>query len=446
MAYHPLAGSPLLSLPSSLHPEQQVGWRNDSPQTDPDETSPSSAVVRLIDRSLDIGAFGARGIPSTYGGYETFLTVLLPELAARGHRVTAYCRQGELEHHDSYAGVRCVALPTIRTKQLSTLSHGWLAAGRSVAARHDVVLVVNVANTAACLAARALGQRIVLNTDGQEWKRSKWGPPARAVFRGSAHLTRWGATAVVTDSSAMRTIYAGEFGATSTVIPYFWPGIEPGPEAELARFGVERRRYFLVAARLVPENNVHTIARAYLASGHRLPLLVLGTANYASPVLRDLERLALEHPRLVLGGHVEDRRLFTTLLANATAYLHGHSVGGTNPSLLEAMGCGARIVALDTAFNREALGGAGDYFREPSELSALLRAVATEPAGAGEAKRQAVRDRARSRFSLTAVVDAYEQLLGVVASRSPWRRTTLPTRWADGDAESSLLHRLNGAD
>ena len=127
-------------------------------------------------KPLNIGVFGARGIPSTYSGYETFLTTLLPELVARGHRVTMYCRRGETEGDDHYLGVDRVILPAIPGKQFSTLSHGAVASLRSRIARHDVVLTVNVANAAFCALHRYTGRPIVLNTDGQEWLRGKWGP------------------------------------------------------------------------------------------------------------------------------------------------------------------------------------------------------------------------------------------------------------------------------
>jgi len=379
--------------------------------------------------ALDIGVFGARGIPSTYSGYETFLTVLLPELASRGHQVTMYCRRGEVEPRPSYGGVRCVHLPTLRTKQLSTPTHGWLAAGRALLARHHVVLVVNVANTPPCLVARALGQRIVLNTDGQEWKREKWSRPGRAVFLAMARLARRAAGGLVTDSVGMHEVYLSSFSAPSTVIPYCWTGIEPGRSAVLDRLGVRPLEYFVVAGRLNPENNVDAIAAAYLRETLPLPLVVLGEANYRSPVRRRLEELRCQDPRLVVAGHLGDRGDFARVLADARAYLHGHSVGGINPSLLEAMGCGARVLALDTVFNREALAGAGDYFDTPAGLGPLLRAVVDEPEAVSEARRREASARARTHFSLEVVTDAYEALMRAVARGSPWSHHELPTRW-----------------
>lgn len=379
---------------------------------------PTSHEREPARRPLRIGVFGARGIPSTYSGFETFLTVLLPELVSRGHEVTMYCRRGEVDASPTYAGVRCVHLPAVRSKQLSTLTHGWVASWAAVRAHHDVLLVVNVANAAVGVACRAFGQRVVLNTDGQEWARSKWGPLGRAVFLGSAHLARWGASARVADSEAMRDIYRRRFRASSTVIPYCWTELQPAGTEVLGELGLEAGGYLLIAGRLVPENNIGAMASAVLATDIDLPLVVLGTANYRSPVTADLEAMARRDDRLRLLGHVDHRPTFARLVVDARVYLHGHSVGGINPSLIEAMGCGARILSLDTPFNREAADDAADYFSEPeADLAVALGAVVGEPHAQSERRRRVAWDRARSWYPLHAVADAYEDLLVEVAMR-----------------------------
>jgi len=382
------------------------------------------------EKPLRIGVFGARGIPSTYSGYETFLTILLPELARRGHAVTMYCRRDEVPRLPAFEGVACRHLPAVRSKQFATLSHGWLAAAASAAARHDVLLVVNVANAPACLFARVLGRRIVLNTDGLEWTRSKWGAVAHGVFWACARMARVSTSGLIADSVAMRDVYQRRFDAPSTVIPYCWPGVEAPLPATRNRFSMEPRTYLVIAGRLVPENNIDRIAESYLQTDFPHALLVLGSANYRSPVVAALDRLAAQDQRLVLGGHVDDRAEFMSLLRDSLVYLHGHSVGGINPALIEAMGCGARIVALDTPFNREALGNTGDYFGmvQPSMASVVAR-VLDEADPENQSRREAAKVRARARFDLATVADAYEALLIAVARGSRWSHTTMSTAW-----------------
>jgi glycosyltransferase involved in cell wall biosynthesis len=382
-------------------------------------------------RELDVGVFGARGIPSTYSGYETFLTTLLPRLAARGHQVTMYCRAGEVGGGIPYERVRRVVLPAVPGKSLNTLSHGAVAAVRARAARHDVLLVVNVANAPICLLNTATGQPVLLNTDGQEWLRGKWGRRARAYFHFAARHAGRCATGLVSDCAAMARLYEDDFGTTSTVIPYCFPAPSFTPDRSVpAAFGVEEDGYFVIAGRLNPENNIDAVASAYAASAVPLPLLVLGVANYDSPVQRRLDELAAADDRIRLLGHVGDRPTFLSLLATAAAYLHAHSVGGMNPSLVEAMGAEALVVALDTPFNRETLGDAGCYFAAGcGDVADVLQAVRSAPGTERARLRSAAGSRVGERFGVEDVVDAYEDALRATATARRGRGVRLPTRW-----------------
>ncbi len=383
-------------------------------------------------RPLNIGVYGSRGIPSTYSGYETFLTVLLPELAGRGHDVTVYCRRGAVPDGPAYQGVRKRFVPSLQTKELGTLTHGALSAIVARVRRHDVVFVVNPANALFCAFATSSGQSVVLNTDGQEWIRGKWGPMGKRFFKKSAALAGAVSTALVSDSVAMAAIYRDEFGSSSTVIPYCWTGLAvAGGESKLAELGVEPGQFSCIAGRLIPENNAVPVARAYLDSSVSWPLLVLGTANYDSPVQRELVTLAQRDDRLRLVGHVNDRSQFAALVRSAGLYVHAHSVGGINPSLVEAMGLGALILALSTPFNREALAEAGYYFDDfGSSLTEHIERLAAAPPQAGDSHRRAAVSRAAGEFRLTDVADAVEQLLIAAADRPARSSLAIDTRWS----------------
>jgi glycosyltransferase involved in cell wall biosynthesis len=408
----------------------------------PNRRTPPPATAAA---SLDIGVYGARGVPSTYSGYETFLTQLLPALVERGDRVTAYCRAGEGFDATVWRGVERRVLPAVTGKNSSTLTHGVVAAVAARAARHDVVLVVNVANAAYCGLARWTGQPVVLNVDGQEWLRGKWGRTARTVFRGSARIARHCATALVADGAAMADVYRDEFRSPSTVIPYCitTAGWQPGTAA-VTEAGLEPGRYLLVAGRLNPENNIDRIAAAYAASDLPLPLVVLGAANYDSPVADVLGRLAASDARIRVLGHVGSRQAFFDLVHHATAYLHGHSVGGTNPSLVEAMAVGARIAANDTPFSRETLGGQGVLFRLGADAGAaglvpvLRQVLAADPAEDARVRR-ATRHRAEHHFSEDAVVDAYRAVLAAAAAVRWPRTVVVPTMWSAPEPAASEL-------
>ncbi|MDQ3573709.1 MAG: DUF1972 domain-containing protein [Actinomycetota bacterium] len=393
--------------------------------------------------ALDIGVFGARAIPSTYSGYETFLTTLLPELSARGHNVTMYCRTTELEGDGPYRGVQRVMLPAIAGKHFNTLSHGLLASARARLAGHDVLLVVNVANSLFCAMNKYTGQPVFLNTDGQEWLRGKWGPVARRFFRFSADVAQWSTTGLIADCAAMAKVYSDQFHAESTVIPYCSPPtLSRFDTGAPNRLDVRRGGYFLIAGRLNPENNIDRMAEEYARSEFAEPLLVLGTANYRSPVERRLQRLAAADERIRLVGHVGDRSEFLDLLGSAAAYLHGHSVGGMNPSLVEAMAAGALVVALDTPFSRETLGGTGLFFSMAPSNSLSLGSVLADLHRMSEAQQQMLRtgavERVQHVYAHEAVVEAYEQLLASSLSSGSREPVSIETRWSAQPADTDF--------
>jgi glycosyltransferase involved in cell wall biosynthesis len=380
--------------------------------------------------SVNIGVFGARAIPSTYSGYETFLTTLLPALTERGHKVTMYCRRGETSGRGPYRDVQRVVLPAIPGKQFNTLSHGAIASLRARLAQHDVVLAVNVANAFFCALHRYTGRPIVLNTDGQEWLRGKWGRVARVYFHSSARFAGQCATALVSDCNAMADVYRDEFDADSSVIPYCVPAHPLASGTGICtRLGVDSGEFFIVAARLNPENHVDAIADAYARTSFKQQLLVLGTANYRSPVETNLHAVADRDPRVRVIGHVDNRDEFFELLGAARGYIHGHSVGGMNPSLVEAMHAGALVTALDTPFNRETLGDAGRYF-ELDDVEGALQCLLDEPDDVAAELRDRARRRAAARYDTGSIVDAYERLLIAAAHASARSPLVVPTRWS----------------
>jgi glycosyltransferase involved in cell wall biosynthesis len=171
----------------------------------------------------------------------------------------------------------------------------------------------------------------------------------------------------------------------------------------------------------------------FSASSLDTTLVILGAANYDSPVQRELDLLARRDDRVRVMGHVGDRSAFLDLLHGASAYIHGHSVGGMNPSLVEAMRAEALIVALDTVFNREVLGEEGIYFPggigRVGDLTAVLEKVLAMEARACDRRRRAARARAEAEFATADVVDAYAALLGATSS-SGRRSVRIPTRWS----------------
>jgi glycosyltransferase involved in cell wall biosynthesis len=368
-----------------------------------------------------VALIGSRGIPGRYGGYETLMEELGVRLAARGFRVTVYCRSHSTPRAlKSWRGVDLVVLPTIRHKYLDTPVHTFLSCLHAASAGYDAALVVNSANALFVPLLQVGGVPVALNVDGIEKRRAKWGPFGRAVYAFSERLACRVPDALVTDAEVIRRHYLRRYRAESVPIAY---GVDPRPPATtgvLEKLGVAPRQYFLYVSRFEPENNPHRVAEAYRRVGGDLPLVMVGGAPYAGKFIAGFQRSA--DPRILFPGPIYGEG-YRELLSHALAYVHATEVGGTHPALVEAMGYGNCILVNDTPENREVAGGVGWYFdtAEPAGLAAGLEWVRSHPDRARARGRAAAR-RARLLFSWERVADRYAELLERLAGRPEKRR------------------------
>lgn len=323
---------------------------------------------------MHISLIGTRGVPARYGGFETCVEEVGRRLVELGEHVTVYCRATD-ERPAQYLGMRLVHLPAMRRKTLETLSHTALSVGHAVAHRCDVAFVFNAANAPLLPLLRLAKIPVVTHVDGLEWKRAKWsGAGQRYYRRAEALAVRW-SDALIADATGISDYYLERFGVDTDYIPYGAPKLTDVGTNRLAELDVSPAGYHLVVARMEPENHVHLAVEGYRRSAARRPLLVVGSAPYAQEYTDRVHSLAGADPRIRFLGGIWDQELLDQLYAGALTYIHGHSVGGTNPSLLRAMGAGTATSAFDVNFNREVLGEPGRYFRDAAELSALCEAA-----------------------------------------------------------------------
>src|ERR671921_1008378 len=321
---------------------------------------------------VSIAMVGTRGVPARYGGFETAVEEIGRRLADAGHRVVVYCRTvpgAQESPQREHLGMELVHLPAARRRSLETLSHTALSVRHLVSHRTDAAILFNAANAPLLPALRAARIPVATHVDGLEWKRAKWGGTGRRYYRAAEALAvRW-SDALIADAQGIADYYRDAFAAPTTLLTYGAPLIEPGAD-RLTELGLEPRGYHLVVARFEPENHVDVIVEGYAASTATKPLVVVGSAPYADAYTARVHGLADDRVRF-LGG-VWDQELLDQLYAHSLTYLHGHSVGGTNPSLLRAMGAGAASIAYDVSFNREVLREHGRYFRSSADLVRLL--------------------------------------------------------------------------
>jgi glycosyltransferase involved in cell wall biosynthesis len=370
---------------------------------------------------MRIAILGTRGIPASYGGFETFAEHLATRLVARGHEVTVYCRSHyvsprQLEYH----GVKLTVLPTLRHKYFDTVVHTFLSALHAVPRRFDAALICNAANAPFSLILRLTGTPVAINVDGLEHKRKKWGALGRRYHRLAEYLSTLLPNEVVTDAQVIQDYYLARHNATSTMIAY-GSEVERRPDrAAVRKWRVEPNRYILYVSRLEPENNARLVIEAFKKVRTAFRLLIVGDAPYAEQYIEDLRARAKGDKRIIFTGFVFGQD-YRALQQNAYCYVHATEVGGTHPALLEAMGYGNCVLTLATPENLEAVGEAGMSYVDEFDLAEKLRRVLRD-GSVVQAYRNRAQLRVRKCYDWETVVDQYERLFrkmsGSIASES----------------------------
>jgi len=365
---------------------------------------------------VSIAMVGTRGVPARYGGFETAVEEIGRRLAARGHDVTIYCRSGNSDPATTYLGMRLVTLPALRRRSLETLSHSGLSVLHLLRHRTDVALVFNAANAPWLPLLRMARVPVATHVDGLEWKRAKWGRAGKSYYRWAESASARWSDALIADAAGIQEYYARSFAVPTTLLTYGAPRIDPTRVERLGEVGVEAGGYHLVVARFEPENHVDLIVDGYVRSAARRPLVVVGSAPYADAYTARVRARAEGDPRVRFVGGLWDQELLDQLYAGAHTYFHGHSVGGTNPSLLRAIGAGTATIAYDVSFNREVLRTDGAYFSSSDDVAREVEASESDEA-AVRARGDALRVRSRD-YDWDDVTDGYEQLVRDLAAHS----------------------------
>jgi len=366
---------------------------------------------------VKIVLIGTRGLPAAYSGFETAVENIGRRLAARGHRVTVYCRPHMVEgRYPAYRGMGLVYLPTVANKYLDTLVHTLICTlHMAVRRRPDVAIYFIAGNSPMTRLSRLLGIPSIINVDGLDSRRAKWNRWARLYLRWAERNAPRFATATITDSRILQRLYRDDYGYETHYIAY---GSELDDEVSggkhLARLGLEPRNYVLFVGRLVPENNAHVLVEAFAGLDTDLKLAIVGDAPYAEEYQRELRAAADE--RVVFTGY-QFGAAYRQLARNAAISVVATEVGGTHPVLLESMAAGNCVVVNDHPPNVEVIGDAGVTYPAVEGAVGLRRVLSellADPQRVEQFRGAAAR-RARALYSWDAVTDAYEELAREVA-------------------------------
>ncbi|MBV8465233.1 MAG: glycosyltransferase [Burkholderiales bacterium] len=354
---------------------------------------------------------GTRGIPAAHGGFETFAEALALYLVEHGWRVVVYCQEdgeGPITE-DRWQGVERVHIPVRQQGPLGTIVFDWRSTRH--AARHGDLCLTLGYNTAVFSALlRLKGIPNLINMDGIEWRRQKWGRVAKAWFYLNEIAGCLLGNHLIADHPGIKA-HLGRVvsGSKITMIPYGADRFDEVDSAPLDAFDLKPGQYCLLIARPEPENSILEIVAAYASKPRAMPLVVLGqyTPEHNAYHGRVLAQ-ASGDVRFI--GAVYDKAIVNALRAHCRLYVHGHQVGGTNPSLVEALGAGSPVLAHDNHFNRWVAGDAARYFRDQATCATRFDELLANDVDVADLRAAASSQHA-SHFTWPRVLASYQRLL-----------------------------------
>ena len=391
------------------------------------DSNPGSA------RNERIAIIGARGL-SNYGGFETFVGEFAPRLARRGYSVfVSHRNENGTRGFRMVDGVRVLYFPlrfprNSKLGRLFEVLYDWyFVLLCAIRIQCQVIYCLGIAAGPVLPLARLFGSVTVLNLDGLEWRRPKF-QLAEKLYVKSAFLASYlFADRLVLDNGRLLDHIPESSKSKASVIPYgvtrgncpTWDGETLRGYAAGRSSLVEAGQFWLVVARLEPDNLIHIIVEAYARSSSVLPLVIVGSFSSAEYAARigNFSRSLGPGKNVIMMGSVYDQNHLSMLRCNCCAYIHGHSVGGTNPSLLEAMSVGNIVIAHDNPFNREVCGGNAIFFKNADELAAEMAELEHNREGHAHLG-EGARLRAIEAYGWEDVVESYEVLFkGLLSKR-----------------------------
>jgi glycosyltransferase involved in cell wall biosynthesis len=367
---------------------------------------------------------GTHGVPAAYGGFETAAEQIGLFLVDRGWRVVVYCQtEGRGEPtYDTWRGIERVSIPQHREGWRGTSAFDLTSIRHAVRAdRGDVCLTFGYNTGVFNILQRVKGIPNLVNMDGMEWTRARWGPAKQALLLANERLASLFANHLVADHPQIaRYLRRWTRSNRVTTITYGAHALTDAPVEPLRALGLEPGQFVSVICRPIRENSLVEIVEAFSRRRRGVRLVVLG--NF-TPDTDEYHRevMAAASPEVLFPGAIYDPAVVSSLRYHSRAYLHGHTVGGTNPSLVEALAAGNPVIAHDNVYNRWVATDRQRYFTGVDDLAAVLDDLLDDSVALTEMSTNARRRHAEE-FTWEHVAGQYEDALLALLSRR--RRAT----------------------
>jgi glycosyltransferase involved in cell wall biosynthesis len=368
-------------------------------------------VTQIWDRRkiVEVLILGTRGIPAEHGGFETFAEDFALYLVREGHAVSVYCQVEEKgpRTEDIWNGIHRIMIPA-RAGALGTMSFDWQSVWDSTG-RPGIILTLGYNTAILTFLYRIRGRLCIMNMDGIEWKRKKWSLAQRAWLWFNERCGAALAHHLVADHPKIAEHLQRHTSSSKiTTIPYGADILHNVDPSLLDRYSLKAKSYYLLIARAEPENSILEVVQSYSRRRRKFPLVILGAYSERNPYHRKVLESATEDVRFV--GAIYDKTTVQALRYHARAYVHGHKVGGTNPSLVEALAAGNAVIAHDNHFNRWVTGPHAAFFQDVDGAARIFDSLDNDISLLASME-AASRKQHAELFTQQHVLPAYEQLL-----------------------------------
>ncbi len=324
---------------------------------------------------MKIAILGTRGIPNHYGGFEQFAEFFSVYLVEKGHEVYCYNSHNHKFQEKTFHGVNIIHQndPEHKFGTFGQFIYDYNCIMDSRKRDFDIILQLGYTSNSIWFFLLPKKPIIITNMDGLEWKRTKYSKPVQQFLKFAERLAANSSDYLVSDSIGIEKFLKEKYKKESTYIAYGAYPFDSPNEDFLKEYNVEKQNFNMIMARFEPENNLDMVLEGVAQSNDKTPILVIG--KHETKYGEYLKNKFKSHDNIrFLGGiynleHLNNLRYFSKL------YFHGHSVGGTNPSLLEAMASQALVIAHHNDFNKGILKENGIYFSNPSEVKNILESV-----------------------------------------------------------------------
>jgi glycosyltransferase involved in cell wall biosynthesis len=357
---------------------------------------------------MKIGIIGTRGIPNHYGGFEQLTQYLSIGLSKKGHEVFVYNPHNHVYQGKKMKEVNIIHCfdPEYKIGTAGQFIYDLNCINDARKRNFDVLLHLGYTSDSIWHKRWPKKPIHIVNMDGLEWKRSKYNILIRNFLKWAELLAVNYADVLIADSPGIQEHLLTRYKKSSVYIPYGADIFIKGDETFLKKHNLLPYCFSLVIARMEPENNIEMIIRGYLTSQQKDPLVIIGApvTRYGKKLLKKFNNL-----QVIFAGKVYNQSELNNLRYFSSFYFHGHSSGGTNPSLLEAMACHCNIIAHKNIFNKAVLENNAGYFSAPEDISAILNS-SSDTFSLNRRKEMNIQ-KIETKYNWEKVIDAYETLM-----------------------------------